>query len=83
MKFVSWLKIRGYHIPLVVKVIKFFSQLLHINVWGPSRVTYVSGARCFLSLIDDFSRTTWIYLLKDRSETITIIRNSFNCPNTI
>lgn len=48
-------------------------SVIHIDIWGPSRVTCISGARWFLSFIDDFSKTTWIYLLKDKSQTIATI----------
>jgi transposase InsO family protein len=46
--------------------------LVHTDVWGPSRVVSLSGHRWFVSFIDDFSRTTWVYLLKDKSEVSSV-----------
>ena len=48
-------------------------SLVHSNVWGPSQVPNCSGAKWFVSFIDDCTRTTWVYLLKDKSEINTIL----------
>lgn len=42
---------------------------IHFDLWGPSRVPSIGGARYFLTLIDDYSRKVWIYFLKNKSET--------------
>ena len=42
---------------------------IHSDLWGPSRVPSIGGARYFLTLIDDYSRKVWIYFLKNKSET--------------
>ena len=42
---------------------------IHFNLWGPSQVLSLGGARYFLTLIDDYSRKVWIYFLKNKSET--------------
>nr|GEU39227.1 putative polyprotein [Tanacetum cinerariifolium] len=41
---------------------------LHADCWGPSRVPSLGGARYFLSIIDDFSRMTWVFMMKHESE---------------
>ncbi|GJR43097.1 kinase-like domain, phloem protein 2-like protein [Tanacetum coccineum] len=41
---------------------------LHADCWGPSRVPSLSGARYILSIIDDFSRMTWVFMMKHKSE---------------
>ncbi|GJV59270.1 transposable element [Tanacetum coccineum] len=40
---------------------------LHADCWGPSRVPPLGGARYFLSIIDDFSRMTWVFMMKHKS----------------
>jgi len=43
-------------------------DLIHSNIWGPAPTTTVHGYRYYVLFIDDFSRFTWIYFLKHRSE---------------
>ena len=43
-------------------------ELIHIDVWGPYRVQASSGASYFLTVVDDYSRTVWTYLLLEKSE---------------
>lgn len=38
--------------------------LNHSDVWGSPHVTALSGHRYYVIFIDDFSRCTWVYLLK-------------------
>ena len=42
--------------------------LIHTDVWGPSTVQNVSSARWFLTFIDDYTRVTWVFLLKQKSD---------------
>ena len=49
---------------------KFPFELVHSDVWGPCRTTSVLGFRYFVTFIDDYSRCTWIYLMKERSELL-------------
>jgi len=46
--------------------------LVHTDVWGPSRTVSRNGHRYFVTFIDDYSRMTWLYLMKDRSELFSI-----------
>ncbi|XP_052730972.1 retrovirus-related Pol polyprotein from transposon TNT 1-94 isoform X1 [Vigna angularis] len=48
-------------------------QLIHSDIWGPSTVPNISGARWFVTFIDDCTRVTWLYLLKQKSDVSTII----------
>nr|KYP75541.1 Retrovirus-related Pol polyprotein from transposon TNT 1-94 [Cajanus cajan] len=45
-------------------------DVIHSNVWGPSRVPSLLGHRYYVTFIDDFSRFTWIILMKNRFEFI-------------
>jgi len=47
---------------------KTFS-LIHCDVWGHYHTPSLSGCQYFLCIVDDFSRATWVFLLKDKSET--------------
>ncbi|KAG7571875.1 Reverse transcriptase RNA-dependent DNA polymerase [Arabidopsis suecica] len=47
-------------------------DLVHLDVWGPFSVESVDGFRYFLTLVDDCTRTTWVYMMKNKSEVSTI-----------
>lgn len=35
-------------------------ELLHVDIWGPYRHKTRSGCNMFLTIVDDFTRTTWL-----------------------
>ena len=50
-------------------------HLIHCDVWGPSPHQDLLGYRYFLICIDDHSRFTWLFLLKNKSEVTNCIKN--------
>ena len=44
-------------------------DLVHCDIWGPNSVIAVDGSRFFLTIVDDHSRTTWVYMLRNKSDT--------------
>lgn len=38
-------------------------ELVHCDLWGPYRTPSLCGSRYFLTILDDYSRALWIYLL--------------------
>ena len=47
---------------------------IHSDCWGPSRVESMGGDRYFLLIIDDYSRMSWVFMMKHKSEAF----NKFN-----
>lgn len=43
-------------------------DLIHLDVWGPYKVPTCEGFRFFLTVVDDFTRSVWIFLLKNKSD---------------
>lgn len=51
--------------------------LIHSDIWGASTVSNISGARWFVTFIDDHSRLTWVFLMKNKSDVERIFQ-AFN-----
>nr|GEU34268.1 putative ribonuclease H-like domain-containing protein [Tanacetum cinerariifolium] len=49
-------------------------DLVHYDVWGPTPVSIKGGSRYYVSFIDDFTRYTWVYLMKRRSNFLTVFK---------
>ena len=49
-------------------------DLIHMDVWGPYKVSTHNNMRFFLTLVDDHSRWTWVFLLHLKSDVSTILR---------
>ncbi|KZV25423.1 hypothetical protein F511_19803 [Dorcoceras hygrometricum] len=37
-------------------------QVIHMDIWGPFHTPTYNGERYFLTIVDDYSRGTWVYL---------------------
>jgi hypothetical protein len=48
-------------------------SIVHVDIWGPLNVECIHNHRYFLNIVDDFSRHTWIHLMKHKSETKHLI----------
>ena len=57
-------------------------SMIHSDIWGPSRIKNVTGTRWFVSFIDDHTRLTWVFLMKEKSETGQIFKNFKNMIQT-
>ena len=45
-------------------------ELLHIDLMGPTRIQSLGGKRYILVVVDDFSKYTWVVLLRDKAEAL-------------
>ncbi|KAL1223475.1 Retrovirus-related Pol polyprotein from transposon TNT 1-94 [Cardamine amara subsp. amara] len=57
-----------------VHITKGILDYIHSNCWGPARVDSLGGHRYFVSVIDDYSRKTWVIMLKHKSEAFKNFR---------
>ncbi|CAN1284730.1 Retrovirus-related Pol polyprotein from transposon RE1 [Linum perenne] len=48
-------------------------ELLHCDIWGDYKTASFTGAHYFLTIVDDFSRATWVFLMKSKSEVGTLL----------
>jgi len=52
-------------------------ELISSDVWGPAPVS-VGRHSYYVSFIDDFSKYTWIYLIKQKSDVFQVFKNFQN-----
>jgi hypothetical protein len=50
-------------------------EMLHFDMWGPLSIASVHNHKFFLTIVDDYSRYTWIILLKSKAEVSSHIQN--------
>ncbi|KAK9055092.1 hypothetical protein SSX86_026172 [Deinandra increscens subsp. villosa] len=67
---VSCAKAKHTKLPFGVSHIKTKEsfELLHCDIWGKYRTPSFSGANYFLTIVDDFTRSVWVFLIKHKSD---------------
>ena len=45
-------------------------ELIHSDICGPMSVNSVGGSKYFITFIDDYSRFTYVYMIKNKSEAL-------------
>lgn len=57
-------------------------DLVHVDIWGPYKVCTKGKFRYFLTIVDDKSRYTWVYLLQYKSEALTTLQTFMSYVQT-
>ncbi|XP_019264489.1 PREDICTED: uncharacterized protein LOC109242112 [Nicotiana attenuata] len=52
-------------------------ELIHIDTWAPYKAQTHDGFKYFFTIVDDFSRGTWTYLLKTKSNAFSVLKSFF------
>ena len=47
-------------------------EVIHSDVWGPSPTVSINGFRYYVSFIDECTRFTWIFPMKNKGEVYSI-----------
>jgi len=50
-------------------------DVVHSDVWGPTKTALMGGCRYYVSFIDDHTRRVWVYFMKEKSEVFTHFQN--------
>jgi hypothetical protein len=41
---------------------------MHTDVWGPAQVSSLGGSHYYVTFIDDATRKTWVYCIRQKSD---------------
>lgn len=61
--------------PLSSNKTSFAFELIHCDLWGLYRTTSICGSRYFFTIVDEFSRAVWIYLIRSKDYAPTHLKN--------
>jgi transposase InsO family protein len=61
----------------VISSIKPF-EIIHCDIWGRYRHPSISGAYYFLTIVDDYTRFTWIFFMQHKTEAQSLIKRFFS-----
>ncbi|KAJ9538263.1 LOW QUALITY PROTEIN: hypothetical protein OSB04_030996 [Centaurea solstitialis] len=57
-------------------------DIIHLDVWGPYKVSTKEGFKYFLTVVDDYTRSVWVYLMKGKDEVYENIVSFTNMIQT-
>jgi hypothetical protein len=52
-------------------------DMIHCDIWGSFSIESINGSSYFLTIVDDFSCYTWIYLLHSKSQTRQLLQTFY------
>ena len=56
--------------------------VIHSDIWGPSRTSTSSGKKWFVTFIDDHTRLSWVYLIREKFDVETIFKKFYTMVQT-
>ena len=57
-------------------------ESIHIDVWGPHKISSHVGFKYFLTIVDDYSRITWLYFLRVKFYVVTVLKSFIQMVKT-
>ena len=49
-------------------------ELVHFDVWGLALITSINDFQYYILFVDEYSKFTWLYLLKQKSNVLNIFK---------
>lgn len=51
--------------------------MIHVDLWGPYKYPALNGTHYFFTIVDDYTRGTWTYLLHSKDQVLVILTSFF------
>ena len=68
-------KMHRFHLNKTPMVTTLILEIVHSDVWGPSPITSLLGFNYYVIFVDDQTCFTWLFLLKHKSEVLSMFKN--------
>lgn len=49
-------------------------DLVHLDIWGPYKIFTFDGNKYFLTVVDDYIRMNWLFLLKNKADVYVCLK---------
>ena len=59
--------------PLSITRASRIFKLIHVDIWGACKYSTYDGYKYFLTIVDDFSRATWVHLMSSKSNAFPLL----------
>ncbi|KAL2932871.1 Retrovirus-related Pol polyprotein from transposon RE1 [Bienertia sinuspersici] len=50
-------------------------EIIHVDVWGPYKALTHDKCSMFLAIVDDWTRHTWVFLIKNKSDVVSVMEH--------
>ena len=70
-------KLKRLPFPFNNKICAFAFDLVHMDVWGPYSIPTLYGYKYFLTIVDDATRATWLFLMKSKSDVRPLFQSFY------
>lgn len=57
-------------------------ELLHIDIWGPYKTKTYTNYNFFLTILNDFTRYTWVHFIRYKSKVFVVLENFITYAKT-
>lgn len=68
------------HAPLSQTIYTTPFEFIHVDLWGPSPNLSSQGYSYYIAIVDTYTKYTWLYFLKQKSEALGILNNFWCMP---
>ncbi|KAL0405762.1 UNVERIFIED_CONTAM: Retrovirus-related Pol polyprotein from transposon RE2 [Sesamum latifolium] len=57
-------------------------EIIHMDVWDPYKTSSLTNCHYFLTIVDDFSRAVWVFLLPNKTHVFSTISSFLTSAST-